>query len=227
MKEQWGRAKVHLWDDKRGYYSFPYKNYAYIKDPNGDLVSLYGDKVRKVARWEEDDLKAGKVFESDVPMETRILIDTYGESDEPSEGVSTLFFDIEVEVTDGFPEPLVAENTITSIALYDSITQQHTALVLDIDDSVDNSPDYIVERFQSEEELLQRFYQKYLEINPTIITGWNSDKFDIPYLYNRTIRVLGQHIADTLSPIGKVMYKEHQGRYKIAGKVLFRLFNTL
>jgi len=213
-----GRAKVHLWDDKRGYYSFPYKNYAYIKDPNGDLVSLYGDKVRKVARWEEDDLKAGKVFESDVPMETRILIDTYGESDEPSEGVSSLFFDIEVEVTDGFPEPLIAENKITAIALYDSITEQHTALVLDPENKVKSSDEYIVEKFQSEEELLQRFYQKYLEINPNIITGWNSDKFDIPYLYNRTIRVLGQHIADTLSPIGKVMYKEHQGRYKIAGR---------
>ena len=131
-----GRAKVHLWDDKRGYYSFPYKNYAYIKDSNGDLVSLYGDKVRKVARWEDEDLKAGKVFESDVPMETRILIDTYGESDEPSEGVSSLFFDIEVEVTDGFPEPLIAENKITAIALYDSITEQHTALVLDPENKV-------------------------------------------------------------------------------------------
>ena len=213
-----GRAKVHLWDDKRGYYSFPYKNYAYQKDPNGDLFSLYGDRVRKVARWEDDDLKAGKILESDVPMETRILIDTYGESDEPSIGVSTLYFDIEVQVTDGFPEPSIAANPITSIAIYDSITKQYTALVLDINDSVDNSDEYIVERFQSEEELLQRFYQKYLEINPTIITGWNSDKFDIPYVYNRTVRILGQHIADTLSPIGRVHYKEHQDRYKIAGR---------
>ena len=44
----------------------------------------------------------------------------------------------------------------------------------------------VVESFQSEEELLQRFYQKYLEINPTILSGWNIDGFDIPYLYNRT-----------------------------------------
>ena len=163
-------------------------------------------------------MKAGKILESDVPMETRILIDTYGESDEPSIGVSTLYFDIEVQVTDGFPEPSIAANPITSIAIYDSITKQYTALVLDINDSVDNSDEYIVERFQSEEELLQRFYQKYLEINPTIITGWNSDKFDIPYVYNRTVRILGQHIADTLSPIGRVHYKEHQDRYKIAGR---------
>ena len=34
---------------------------------------------------------------------------------------------------------------------------------------------------------------KYLEIRPTIITGWNSDKFDIPYLYNRAQQIVGKN----------------------------------
>ena len=75
----------------------------------------------------------------------------------------------------------------------------------------------VVESFQSEEELLQRFYQKYLEINPTILSGWNIDGFDIPYLYNRTKRVMGDSFANALSPIGEVFYSEHKRRYKIAG----------
>ena len=75
----------------------------------------------------------------------------------------------------------------------------------------------VVESFKSEEELLQRLYQKYLEINPTILSGWNIDGFDIPYLYNRTVRVLGQQFANSLSPIGEVFYSEHKKRYKIAG----------
>ena len=89
----------------------------------------------------------------------------------------------------------------------------------------------VVESFKSEEELLQKFYQKYLEINPTIITGWNTDFFDIPYLYNRTQRVLGKQIANTLSPIGQVSWIESKSRYKIAGVSsldylgLYRLFN--
>ena len=30
-----------------------------------------------------------------------------------------------------------------------------------------------------------------MEIQPTIVTGWNIDFFDIPYLYNRSVQVLG------------------------------------
>tara|TARA_Y100001937_G_scaffold27308_1_gene39183 strand:- start:3156 stop:5681 length:2526 start_codon:yes stop_codon:yes gene_type:complete len=219
QREKGQRATVHLWDDNKGYYSFPYKNYAYKKDAGGMYVSLSGEKLKKVARWEDEDLKKGLIYESDVPMETRVLIDTYGESDEPSKGITTMFFDIEVEVTDGFPDPLKAENKITSIALYDSITEQYTALVLDPDGKV-NPPteDNInIESFYSEEELLQNFCRKYQEIRPHIITGWNSDKFDIPYLYNRLIRVLGFEFANALSPLGKVRFNERQERYKIAG----------
>ena len=37
----------------------------------------------------------------------------------------------------------------------------------------------IIESFESEFDLLQRFYLKYLDWKPTIISGWNSDTFDI------------------------------------------------
>ena len=30
-----GRATIHIWDDKKGYYSFPHNEYAYIKDSSG------------------------------------------------------------------------------------------------------------------------------------------------------------------------------------------------
>ena len=39
--------------------------------------------------------------------------------------------------------------------------------------------------------MLTRFFQKYNQIKPTIISGWNSEFFDIPYLYNRAVRILG------------------------------------
>ena len=49
----------------------------------------------------------------------------------------------------------------------------------------------IIESFESEFDLLQRFYLKYLDWKPTIITGWNSDTFDMPYLYNRACKIVG------------------------------------
>ena len=133
------------------------------------------------------------MFESDIPIETRTLVDMYTDSEEPSVGHREVYFDIECEVTDGFPDPQRAENKITAIALYDKTMDSYHCYVLG---DVPNTD--VVESFQSEEELLQRFYQKYLEINPTILSGWNIDGFDIPYLYNRTVRVLGQQIANCL-----------------------------
>ena len=205
-------SEVHLWDDKAGYQKFQYKPYAYLKSPSGTYRSLYGDKLKKVNFWTQQDLESGNVFESDVPIETRVLVDMYGESDEISDGHREVYFDIEVEVKDGFPDPRRADNKITAIALYDKAADKYSCYVLG---NVPNTD--VVESFQSEEELLQRFYQKYLEINPTILSGWNIDGFDIPYLYNRTTRVLGQQFANALSPIGIVDYSENKNRYKIAG----------
>ena len=205
-------SEVHLWDDKTGYSKFQYKPYAYLKSQSGTYRSLYGDKLKKVNFWTGDDLKNKRVFESDVPIETRTLVDMYQDSEEPSIGHREVYFDIECEVTDGFPDPQRAENKITAIALYDKTMDSYHCYVLG---NVPNTD--VVESFQSEEELLQRFYQKYLEINPTILSGWNIDGFDIPYLYNRTKRVMGDSFANALSPIGEVFYSEHKRRYKIAG----------
>ena len=207
-----GYTEVHLWDDEKGYQKFYHKNYAYLKSQSGTYRSLYGDKLKKVNFWTKEDLEKGKVFESDVPLETRILVDMYTESDEISNGHKELIFDIEVEVKDGFPDPDKAENKITAIALYDKVADKYSCFILG---NVPNTD--VVESFESEEELLQRFYQKYLEINPTILSGWNIDGFDIPYLYNRTTRVMGHQIANTLSPIGEIYYNDNRQMYKIAG----------
>ena len=111
------QVEVHLWDDVAGYQNFVFKNYAYIKDGSGQYRSIYGDKLKKVTYWTEEDFKTGRVFESDIPLDTRILLDRYLDSDEPSKDHRELFFDIEVEVTDGFPEPTKANNKITSIEI--------------------------------------------------------------------------------------------------------------
>ena len=88
-------CEVHIWDDIAGYQKFNYKPYAYLKSQSGTYRSLYGDKLKKVTFWDKNDLENGRVFESDVPIETKILVDKYGDSDEPSEGHKELFFDIE------------------------------------------------------------------------------------------------------------------------------------
>lgn len=212
-----GFIDVHLWDDQTGYSNFAIKNYAYIKSPTGVYRSLYGDKLKKTTYWTLEDNEDGLVFESDVNPETKILIDKYSNSDDISIGHREMFFDIEVDSSDGFPEWKHADKEITSIALYDKVMNQYCVFVKSYEMKGYVRDNVEVEVFESEVELLQRFYQKYLEINPTILSGWNADGFDIPYLYNRTISVLGYEIANSLSPIGTVIYNERLSKYKIAG----------
>ena len=49
------QVEVHLWDDKAGYQNFIFKNYAYVKDGAGQYQSIYGDKLKKVGYWTEED----------------------------------------------------------------------------------------------------------------------------------------------------------------------------
>ena len=181
---------MHLWDDTKGHLEIPFRKYAYVKHSNGQHVSLYGDRLKKVTQFDKDD---PTLHESDVPPTTRFLVDQYGDSDEASVGHRIMFFDIEVEVTEGFPDVQKAQNPITSIALYDSTTEKYFTYVFDPNKRIRSytKDDQIVEIYETEYEMLNQFFQKYLEIRPTIISGWNSDFFDIPYLYNRAVRVLG------------------------------------
>ena len=123
----------------RSYQNFIFKNYAYVRDGSGTYQSIYGDKLKKVTYWTEEDFKTGRVFESDVPLETRILLDRYEDSDEPSKNHRELFFDIEVEVTDGFPEPSKANNKVTSVAMYTKHDGKYRVYVLG--DGKDNVKD--------------------------------------------------------------------------------------
>ena len=149
----------------------------------------------------------------------RTLVDLYTDNDDMSVNHRIMIIDIEVEVTEGFPDVFKAENKITSIAIHDSVADEYFCYALDDKSILDvNFGDNVhVVSCLNENELLNTFFRKYLEIKPTIITGWNTAKFDIPYLYNRTHQVLGLQIADCLSPINEVHWNKYRNYYTIAG----------
>jgi len=212
---------VHLWDDQVGYSMFPYKDfdYAYKITDKGTTRSLLGQTVKKVQRWRREDLN---VIESDLPRETRVLTDLYLESDEPSKGHCLAILDIEADTETGLPDILTADKEITSIALEDKITGDEYVFILDEDGELDDYDDeenehVIVFNAHSEEELLGDFLDIWEQMHPTMVTGWNIDYFDIPYLYKRICSVLGSDEASRLSPIGLVRFMDRRAKYQIAG----------
>ena len=207
--------KMHIWDDKAGYHTFRYKKYAYVKNRAGTYISLYGDKLKRINKWDKEQ---PELFESDVNPEIRVLVDNYTDSDDVSLNHRTMIFDIEVEVIDGFPDVKKAQNKITSIAFNDPLLDKYFCYVLDPSNKLkENNSDDTIESFRDEYDLLNAFFRKYMEIQPTILTGWNVEFFDVPYLYNRAVQIVGQDIASVLSPINQVQWSDFQNRYKIAG----------
>jgi DNA polymerase elongation subunit (family B) len=207
---------VHLWDDHLGYRTFPYTRYAYEPATNGTFRSIYGDKLSKIYKFKGDD---PGLFESDVPETTRVLVDTYTESDLPSEGIVTMTFDIEVEMESGLPNVEEAKNELTAIGLQDNITNQYWVLIMDkkgkmVERKTDKA---IILPFKDERDLCMKFLELYEGIAPDVLTGWNIDNFDIPYLFNRIKRILGEQHAKRLSPIGQAFYSPYRNRWFFAG----------
>ena len=207
---------VHIWDDVKGYFTVPYSRYAFKPALNGEWESIYGEKLTKVYKYSKDD---EGLLETDVPEVTRMLVDLYTDSDIPSKGHKILTFDIEVEMISGMPDTEKATNEITSIAMHDSVSDFYYVLILDKDRALTHSKSDNREilPFDNEANLLSKFLNIYESIGPTILTGWNIDFFDIPYLYNRLKNVLGDRHAKRLSPIKETFFSPYRKRWFIGG----------
>lgn len=206
----------HLWDDKKGYTNFVFRPYAYRKRNGGKYKSMFGDELEKVYSFNPRD---PSLFESDVPIDTRILIDAYEDSDELSEGHRILFLDIEVSTEGGFAKDDEADKEITAIAIYDSALKKYTAFILDRNGLIEDfdTPEKAIVSYRDEESMLSAFLNKWEEIQPTIVTGWNSAQFDMPYIYRRLKNVVGPQNAKRLSPIGVAYINDWNQRLVIGG----------
>ena len=216
---------IHLWDDTKGHVTIPYRPYAYRKREGGMYRSIYGDELEKVYKFNPKD---PSLFESDVPAETRVLIDAYEDNDEPSEGHRVVYLDIEVSTEGGFPNIEEADKEITAIAIYDSLTAKYTAFILDKENKLNDfvKENVEVRSFTEEDSLLMHFLTKWEEIQPTISTGWNSDNFDMPYLFRRMKHIVGSNNAKRLSPI-KVAYINDWNKKVIVAGVTHLDYMTL
>lgn len=201
-------STVYLWDDVKGLQKFPYQKYAYKKQVGGRYRSIYGDELTKVMNFDEKD---ANLFESDISPETRILVDMYDE-DEPSTAHKVGIIDIEVNIEGGYPNMEIADREIISIAVLDCITDEYHVFVCDTEGRVENSKqnNVIVHAFNDEETMLMSFLDKWNEWGFSMVTGWNIDGFDMPYLYTRIKNCINAKTAKCLSPIGMCYVNPHK-----------------
>ena len=110
--------------------------------------------------------------------------------------VSIAIVDIEVGSENGFPDPYLANEPVTAIAL--RFIGGHMFVFGCGDYEVKGEERYM--KCKDEYHLLKFFLKLWQEKCPDALTGWNTKFFDVPYLVNRMRKVLGEDEAKKLSP---------------------------
>jgi DNA polymerase elongation subunit (family B) len=191
-------------EGKRTYKEYSTNYVFYYADPKGKHRSIYGDPVtrfstRKKAEFEKERrIHANKkLFESDINVVFRCLSDNYLGVEPPK--LHTCFFDIEVDFDPerGFSPTDDPFNPVTAISLYLDWLDQLITLAIPPKHMSDETAQELVTDFsntflfRSEIEMFEAFFD--LIEDADVLTGWNSEGYDVPYMVNRVTRVMSKN----------------------------------
>lgn len=205
---------VDAWHDKdnirvvervngeRQFQVYPADYTFYFDDPNGKHTTIYGTPVSKFSTKSKKAFQSemryhhGSLWESDIQPVQRCLETFYSGALAPDLNVA--FFDIEVDFNPetGFADPSDPFNAITAISVYlqwtgDMITlaKPPKGMSMDIANQIASKFDNTF-MFEHEGELLSTFLDLIEDVD--ILSGWNSEGYDIPYTVNRVMKILNK-----------------------------------
>ena len=188
---------------ERRYLEYPAKYTLYYPDPRGKFTSIFGDKLERVVCNTSKKFNTEKkihgnkrLFESDINPVFRCLADNYMDAEAPA--LNLCFFDIEVDFNKekGFAPPEDPFNKVTAVALHLSWLKKTICLTIKPDSLTKEQAQAICDKFDdtllfdTEKEMLETFLA--LIDDADVLSGWNSEGFDIPYMVNRIQRVLSR-----------------------------------
>ena len=111
--------------------------------------------------------------------------------------------DIEVASEDGFPDPVLANEEVLLISMANKNTKRN--IIFGTRPYSKESDDIFEYRLFNDEATMLREFVIFWQSNcPDILTGWNVDGYDVPYLVNRITKLLGEDFVKRLSPFGMV-----------------------
>ena len=179
------------------YYTHPAGSHRTIFDQPCKKFSTYSSKKAEAKKRELlEQPKPPTIVESDIRPEFRHLAKHYTGVDAPVLHLG--FFDIEADFhpEKGWSSAEDAENAVTAISLYLSAEETLYTMALcpptyssdeacAIGDQFENTM-----VFDSEIEMLNRFLDLIEDVD--VLSGWNSEGYDIPYLVNRVKRLMGE-----------------------------------
>jgi DNA polymerase elongation subunit (family B) len=188
---------------KRVFRTYPTKYAFFYPDAKGKYRSIYGTPLSRVsttsgkAFHKEKKLYSHKqLYESDVNPIFRCLEEYYLGKEAPT--LNKCFFDIEVDFSSnkGFASPADPFSMINSVTLWCSWLDDLVTLTIRPNTVSRQEAEAICDKFSNtmlcntEEDLLNNFLAIIQDAD--ILSGWNSEGYDIPYTVNRVARILGK-----------------------------------
>jgi len=188
----------------------PTKNYSEWRTLEGNCVEPH--KFGSITEARDFVKQYQNVDDFEIHGNTRFLYQYIAE-EHPEEEVKfdsskirVFTIDIETAAENGFPDIETADQEILAISIKDSFSGRITVWGARPYDNKDPMVDYM--HFRHEESMLSAFIDFWQENYPDVITGWNVQLFDMPYIHNRIDRVLGEKFTKLLSPWKLVSTRE-------------------
>jgi DNA polymerase elongation subunit (family B) len=201
-----GSDRIHIVErvaGQRVYKEYPANYILYYDDPRGKFRTVYGTPVGRFSSRSykefQKELRINsnkRLWESDINPVFRCLEENYLGTTSPK--LQTAFFDIEVDFDPvrGYSRPEDPFNAITAISVYLDWMDKLVTLVVPPKSYTWETAQEICNQydncflFEREEDMLNTFLD--LIDDADILSGWNSEGFDIPYMVMRTTKVLSK-----------------------------------
>src|SRR3990167_3792921 len=192
------------------------------------FASINKEPVKKVFLKTSKDVpevreRFTKYYEADIMFSNRYIIDELGEV--PTYPLNINYIDIETDMNEEFPDSENADYPISCISILDSFSDNDTTLFYKSDEikkDFNFSEEVLV--FKTEEELLGNFINLIVNNDPDIITGWNIDGFDLPYIIKR-MQKLGLN-PNKLSPLNHTRIDEKWTEVTIKGRIVLDMLKS-
>ena len=187
----------------------PSKNYSEWRTLEGECVEPH--KFGSISEAREFVKQYKEVPDFEIYGNSRFLYQYIAEKNPEfikfdSSKIRVFTIDIETAAENGFPDIESADQEILAISIKDSFTGRITVWGARPFDNKDPEVDYM--HFRSEENMLGAFLEYWQANYPDVITGWNVQLFDMPYIRNRIDRILGEKFTKLLSPWRLVSTRE-------------------
>ena len=130
------------------------------------------------------------------------ISDNYDTVNWDMEQIKVFTIDIETATENGFPDIRLANEEVLLITIKD--LQSKRIITFGSKPFVHNRDDVVYITCRDEQHLLKEFMMFWQDNYPDVITGWNTDFFDVPYLIRRIDRELGESFSNKISPWGLI-----------------------